>query len=402
MGGMLVSWESSGRGVQAASVSSSAPAASAPSGPAASGGYVSLRRVRADLTLATLANGLTVIVQENHAAPVATVRCYVRYTGSVYEGEHLGAGLSHVAGGSTTRRSEKEIERLIDSFGGATNAYTTTHLTAYFIDCPADRVALAVELMADAMLHCKFEPAEFERELKVIRRELADGEANRQRVLWKLLHQTLYRQHPVRHPVIGYRDVLDRTSREAIIDFYRRRYVPNNQIVVVVGDVNTEKVLAAVARHWASAPRGPEADPALPEEPEQLSPRMAVREMDGKTFDMVFAWPTIKLSHPDLYALDLAAYILAEGESSRLARRLKHDEPLALSVSSASYTPHFVPGFFAVLASSPPETWQRTVQTWPPAIRSSTKPTCAAFSRSPPNRSAMWPGATCARNGSIG
>jgi len=335
--------------------------------PGTQSAYVSLRRLRGGVTLATLANGLTVIVQENHTAPVATVRCYVRYTGSVYEGSHLGAGLSHVlehvvSGGSTTRRSEKEIERLIDGFGGATNAFTSSHLTAYFIDCPADRVPLAVDLMADAMLHCKFEPAEFDRELKVIRRELADGEVNRQRVLWKLLHQTLYTQHPVRHPVIGYRGVLDRTTREAIIDFYRRRYVPNNQVVVVVGDVKTDTVLAEVARHWASAPRGPEADPALADEPEQLSPRWAVREMDGSAYDMVFAWPTVRLSHPDLYALDLAAYILAEGESSRLARRLKHDEPLALSVRSASYTPHFVRGFFAVLATSPPQTWQRTTQ----------------------------------------
>lgn len=331
------------------------------------GQYVALRRLPRGVTLATLANGLTVIVQENHTAPVATVRCYVRNTGSAYEGRHLGAGLSHVlehvvAGGSTSHRSEKEIERLIDSFGGATNAYTSTDLTSYLIDCPADRVPLAVELMAEAMLYCKFEPAEFDREIKVIRRELADGEVNRQRVLWKLLHQTLYTQHPVRHPVIGYLDVLDRTTREAIIEFYRERYVPNNQVVVVVGDVETDKVLAEVARHWAAAPRGPDLAPALPDEPEQLSPRLAVREMDGSTYDMVFAWPTVKLSHPDLYALDLAAYILAEGESARLARRLKHDEPLALSVSSASYTPHFVSGFFAVLATSPPQAWQRTAE----------------------------------------
>ncbi len=367
----LVAWGglSSANAAEAPAAGGEAAEPAAPAGradqPAQPGPFASLRRLPRGVTLATLANGLTVIVQENHMAPVATVRCYVRQTGSVYEGRHLGAGLSHVlehvvSGGSTVHRSEKEIERLIDSFGGATNAYTTSHLTSYLIDCPADRVPLAVELMADAMLHCKFEPAEFDREMKVIRRELADGEVNRRRVLWKLLHQTLYTQHPVRHPVIGYLDVLDRTTREAIIEFYHRRYVPNNQVVVVVGDVSTDQVLAEVARRWASAPRGTDSAPALPDEPEQLSPRRAVREMDGSAYDMMFAWPTVKLSHPDLYALDLAAYILAEGESSRLARRLKHDEPLALSVSSASYTPHFVPGFFAVLATSPPQTWQRT------------------------------------------
>ena len=77
---------------------------------------------------------MTVIVQENHVAAVATVRCYVKNTGSAFEGRYLGAGLSHVlehvvCGGSTQRRSEKEIQRIIESFGGATNAYTTNETT---------------------------------------------------------------------------------------------------------------------------------------------------------------------------------------------------------------------------------------------------------------------------------
>ena len=104
--------------------------------------YTSLLRLPEAVTLATLSNGLTVIVQENHAVPIATVRCFVKNTGSAYESKNLGAGLSHVlehvvAGGSTSHRTEKEIEKIIDTFGGATNAATSTDLTTYFIDCPA-------------------------------------------------------------------------------------------------------------------------------------------------------------------------------------------------------------------------------------------------------------------------
>ncbi|HYW80919.1 MAG TPA: insulinase family protein, partial [Thermoguttaceae bacterium] len=179
--------------------------------------YTGVRRLAGDVTLATLSNGLTVIVQENHVAPVATVRCYVNNTGSAYEGRNLGAGLSHVlehvvSGGTTARRSEKEIEKIIDTFGGATNAYTSTDRTVYFIDCPARHTMAAIDLVADAMQHIAFEPTEFERELAVVQRELADGKVNRQRVLWKLLMRTLYTVHPVRHPVIGYLDVLQSTT----------------------------------------------------------------------------------------------------------------------------------------------------------------------------------------------
>ena len=127
--------------------------------------YTSVQRLPDQVTLATLSNGLTVIVQENHVAPVATVRCSVKNTGSAYEGKHLGAGISHVlehvvAGGSTTHRSEKEIERLINTFGGATNAFTSTDMTTFFIDCPAKNTVEAIGLLADEMQHAKFVPAE--------------------------------------------------------------------------------------------------------------------------------------------------------------------------------------------------------------------------------------------------
>ncbi len=324
----------------------------------------SLLRLPDAITVAELSNGLSIVVQENHAAPVATVRCFVKNTGSAYEGKHLGAGLSHVlehvtAGGSTTRRTEDEIERIINTFGGATNAFTSTDMTVYFINCPARNTMMAIELLADSMQRIKFEPSEFERELKVIRRELADGEVDRQRVLWKMLSQTVYTTHPARHPIIGYLDVLNATTNQAIIDFYRHRYVPNNQVFVVVGDVDTQQVLDQVAKQYAGTPRSPETYVAFEDEPKQLSPREAVREMEGPTYDMVFAWPTVKLSHPDLYALDVAAYILGQGESSRLVQRLKFEKQLALYVATFSDTPHYVEGMFAAMAVCQPDTWQK-------------------------------------------
>jgi zinc protease len=340
-----------------------APRPAAADGPAPPR-YTSVQTLPENVTLATLDNGLTVIVQENHVAPVATVRCFVQNTGSAYEGRHLGAGLSHVlehvvAGGTTTHRSEAQIRKMIESFGGATNAFTSQDMTVFFIDCPARNTPAAIELLADSMQHVAFEPSEFARELKVVRRELADGEVDRQRVLWKLLDQTVYAVHPARHPVIGYLEVLGGTTNQTIIDFYHERYVPNNQTFVVVGDVKAAAVLEQVARQWTGTPRRYETYVPLPDEPEQLSPREAVREMEGTVYDLALAWPTVKLSDPDLYALDLAAYILGEGESSRLARRLKHDRPLVLSISAMSNTPHFVHGYFAVTATAGGDTWQQ-------------------------------------------
>jgi zinc protease len=339
------------------------PAKSAAATDAAPLQYTSVQHLPRAITLAMLSNGLTVLVQENHVAPVATVRCVVKNTGSAYEGRYVGVGLSHVlehvaAGGSTTRHTEKEVSRIIDSFGGATNAFTTNDMTAFFIDCPAKHTMTAIELLADSMQRITFEPHEFARELKVVKRELADDEVDRGHVLFDLLQQTLYLVHPVRHPVIGYLEVLNRTTNQTIIDFYHSRYIPNNQIFVVVGDVDTQAVLDHVRQQWQGNPRRPETVIAFPEEPEQVSPREAIREMDGATYDIALAWPTVTLSDKDLYALDLAEYILSEGESSRLVHDLKYDRQLVLSVSASSDTPHFVRGWFGVMATCQKEHWQ--------------------------------------------
>jgi len=314
------------------------------------------------VTLGKLSNGLTLLVQENHAAAVATVRCYVCNTGSAFEGRWLGMGLSHliehqVSGGTTTQRTAEETERLINTFGGATNAYTGSSVTCYFIDCPAANVMTSIDIVADQMQHCVFEESVFKREHAVVQRELADGEVSRPRVQWTLLHETLYAEHPARVPTIGYLDVLRGATRQDCVDFYRERYVPNNQVFVGTGDVKTAEVLQRVARAWAGTPRSPETYVPMAEEPRQMAPREAIREMDGATYDLALAWPTVELSHPDLYALDVASAILTEGESARLVRALKYEQQLVLSIQSVSMTPSYVKGAFAVLATSRPATW---------------------------------------------
>ncbi|MDO4584429.1 MAG: pitrilysin family protein [Planctomycetia bacterium] len=320
-----------------------------------------------EITLAKLTNGLTVIVQENHTAPVATVRCAVKNTGSINEGKYLGSGISHVlehvvSGGSTTKRSEDEIRTLIDTFGGMTNAYTSLDVTSYYIDCPAKNVETCIELIADAMQHCAFEESEFHREMEVVQQELADGQENRQRVLWKLAQETMYQESPARIPIIGYLNVLRQVQHDQIIDFYKTRYVPNNQIFVVVGDVDTEKVLRQVTELWQGTPRGFENTPVLPQEPPQIAPREATVEMDGSTTDILLAFPTVTLQHPDLYALDLLSYILSEGQSSRMVRDMQYDQSLVLSVGTSSYTPTYANGYFAVKMVVSPEKEKEAVK----------------------------------------
>jgi zinc protease len=311
------------------------------------------------ITLARLTNGLTVIIQENHAAPVATVRCYVQNTGSAYEGKDLGAGLSHVlehtvAGGTTSKRTEPQIRGLLDSLGGQTNAYTSDDITCFLIDCPASGVETAIQLTAENMQFSLIPVPEYDRELGVVQRELEMGEVDRSRVMYNQMKQLIYQVHPKRHPTIGYLNVVRQIKREEVLAFYKSRYVPQNMVFVVVGDVSTDSVLEEVLANFKSFQRTPERFEVMPVEPEQASPRQTRLEMEGGTTQLALAWPTVPLQDPDLYPLDVASFILTNGDSSRLVKRLKIDEPLAVAVTSFSNTPGGVKGWFQVTVDCPP------------------------------------------------
>ena len=131
-------------------------------------------------------------------------------------------------------------------------------MTTFFIDCPAKNVMTAIELVADSMQHVTFEPAEFARELKVVRRELADDEVDRQHVLGTLLcSKPSTRRIPPATRSSAIWTCSSGTTNQTIFDFYHERYVPNNQVFVVVGDVETQRVLDEVAKQYAGTPRRP-------------------------------------------------------------------------------------------------------------------------------------------------
>jgi len=322
--------------------------------------YASKQALGKGVTLARITNGMTVLVQENHSAPVATVRCYVHNTGSAYEGKDLGAGLSHMlehilAGGTTTRRTKAQITEIIDSLGGQTNAYTSDSVTAFHIDCPASGVSVAIELIADNMQNSVIPENEYVQEMGVVQRELEMYEAERASVLYNTMKQLIYTEHPARHPTVGYLAVVQQVKREEVIAFYKNRYVPQNMTFVVAGDVKTDDVLETLLSLFKNFQRTTERFVNLAVEPEQASPRSARLEMEGPTTHLGVAWPTVPLQDPDLYALDVASFILTHGDSSRLTKRLQVDQPLAISVTSVSNTPGFVKGWFEVVAQCEPK-----------------------------------------------
>ena len=241
-------------------------------------------------------NGLSLFVLPAET-DAATVRAYVRNTGSAHEGALLGSGISHltehiVCGGSTSRRSEEETRSILERLGGRFNAATGSELTSYYIDCSSETVPAALDLLAGWMTDCAVDPDEFAREKQVIAQELADAENDPQQVAAEQVLRTVYREHPLRHPAGGYPDVFRTLSPEAVKDFYKTHYTPNNTIFFVAGRVRPEEVLRELAEQYREIPRAPEIEPVPYSEPVQIAPRETVIEMPGETYQLRLAWPT--------------------------------------------------------------------------------------------------------------
>src|SRR5712671_5270767 len=304
-----------------------------------------------------LPNGLTMIVQEDHSAPVASVQAWCA-TGSIYEDQHVGAGLSHILEHmlfkGTKTRGKNEIAQKIQDVGGYINAYTSFDRTVFWIDVPKDGVATALDILADAMINSTLPPEEYQKEQEVIRREFAMGMDDPDRMAGLLLFSTAYQIHPYRFPVIGEIEIYNQLTQEQVMQYYKTRYVPNNLTFIIVGDVDAERVHQQLADFFKSYPEKSLKPVFVPEEPPQLGRREVHNEFATELSRIALAWHIPELTHPDVPALDLLSTILGEGRSSRLYRRVREQAGLAFSISAFSYTPGD-PGLFGIDATVDPK-----------------------------------------------
>ena len=298
----------------------------------------------------TLSNGLTIIVQEDHSAPVASVQAWCE-TGSITEDRQLGAGLSHILEhmlfkGTTTRKNS-EIAQSIQNSGGYINAYTSFDRTVFWIDIPAKGVETAVDILADAMMNSTLPPEEYAKEQEVIRREFAMGYDDPDRMSSLTMFANAFRAHPYRHPVIGHLEVYNKLTREDVLAYYKQRYVPNNLFFVVSGDVDAQKVHDRLAVFFEKYPRQALAPVFIPQEPPQLGRREEHKEFPTELTRMEMAWHIPEVTHPDVPALDLLSIMLGSGRSSRLYRKVREEGALVHAISAWCYTPG-QPGLFGV------------------------------------------------------
>lgn len=289
-----------------------------------------------------LPNGLTLLIKPDSFAPVASVQVWVK-TGSMHEDKLLGAGVSHflehMLFKGTTRRAGREISATVQAHGGYINAYTTFDRTVYYIDLPSEHVSVALDILSDAVLHSTLPADEVVKERDVILREIDMGRDDPDNRLSETLFETAFRQHPFRHPIIGHREVFSAVTHEDLSAYYKTRYVPNNLVVVVAGDVDEEKIVAEVTRLFGSESRKRLAPVLISAEPAQLAPRSVHSFEDVEVSRAGLAWPVPGITHPDAPILDLLATILGSGDSSVLWQAIREKAELVHTIDAHAWTP---------------------------------------------------------------
>lgn len=309
------------------------------------------------LHMETLKNGLTVVVKENHAAPLAVTDVWFKVGSRNEDDANNGVAhfLEHTLFKGTEKRGIGEIAKDIESFGGRTNAGTSMDFTHYYISCESRHIFKALDIHADVFRSSTLAAEAIDQERQVIIEEIKRGQDSPSKVMWDMMISNLFRKHPYHRLVLGPEEnIAGGIKRDDMVHFFNKWYSPGNMTLIVVGDVDAKAVLAKVKNLYGDLASKAPKHPSFKSEKRLTKPQMLRHEMDVTRGYYLNTWRTVKsASHDDLMALDLLGTILGQGRTSRLSLSLKESRSLVTSVSAGQLA-LLDDGFFLVRAEYDP------------------------------------------------
>lgn len=321
---------------------------------ASAAGAEAIEDPAARMRTTVLENGLTVLTLVDRATPVVSFQMLVK-VGSRDEARYTGLAhlFEHMMFKGSDRVAPERHAQLVNARGGRINAYTSRDVTVYFEDIPSEALDLVIELEHERVAHLDIseETLESERDVVLEERRMRTEDQPSGRAFEALLALT-FTAHPYRWPVIGWRSDVANATVEACREFFDAYYAPNNMILSIAGDFDEEAALATIARTFGTLDRSEvPRNPTL--EPEQRGARRQQVEFDVRAPIVYSAWHAPPTGSEDAEALDVLSFILSNGRSSRLYRRLVYDGQKALS-ASGGYWELRDAGVFYITATARP------------------------------------------------
>ncbi|MBU1741379.1 MAG: insulinase family protein [Proteobacteria bacterium] len=304
-----------------------------------------------------LKNGLTLIVLEDHASPVASLQVWVRAGARLERPLENGIThfIEHMIFKGTPTRPTGAVSRQIESAGGSINAGTSYDYTYYYVTMASRYFNTAIDVLADAIQNSVFDPVEIRRERKVVLEEWRMNQDKPSSRLWRALFKTAFTTHNYRRAILGEPKHIKSFSRKMIKDYMKRWYVPGNMVIVAVGDFDKKKVIAKLTKAFSHLPVLPVPKVTLSHEPPQKGIRIKILRAKVSVARVALGWHIpVGLGHPDEEPLDILAMVLGSGRTSRLYRELRDKTQLVHSVSAFAFTPRD-PGLFGVFLTLAPK-----------------------------------------------
>ncbi len=297
----------------------------------------------------TLPNGLTVVVSPRDKLPVAAIS--VRFkVGSAYDPEDK-AGLADMTArlldkGTTTRTATAIAEEL-DFLGARLDASTGGTGSTVSLSLLAKDIDRGLHLLVDILHDSHFETAELERERLMMLSQIQQRRVNPRQVVSEVFREELYGDHPLHRPISGYASTVSQITRDDVLAFYQRFYVPNNATLVMVGDFSAARMLALIEQAFGGWQARPSEQVSLPQPAPTRGKVVRIVDMDVNQSYVQFGYLSVRRADPEFADIRAMNYILGGGGFvSRLTRSIREEQGLAYSVFSDFVGGSQFPGFF--------------------------------------------------------
>jgi predicted Zn-dependent peptidase len=263
----------------------------------------------------------------------------------------------HMMFKGTHQVGPEEFSRIIQANGGTLNAFTTTDNTSYYENLPEDRLELAARLEADRLENLRLTRENLETEREVVRSERKLRSVNSPfGLLIEQLYALAYEQHPYRWPVVGWDYDLKNLTLEDCREYYRTHYAPNNAVVTIVGDIQTDEAFKTVEKYYGHIPSQPQPPLTITPEKLQRGEKRAVFKKVSQVAAFFAAFHVPGISHPDLIPLQILCVALSVGRSSRFFEKFEKPGKAVEAQAEVGYPPFLSmdPGLLQIYAIAAP------------------------------------------------
>ena len=306
-------------------------------------------------------NGLTLITEEMKHIRSISIGIWVK-TGSRDEDREwngISHFVEHMVFKGTQHRSAEEIARQVDSIGGNIDAFTAKECISFSMKVLDEHLPVALDVLSDLVLNPVFDDQDIKRERGVILEEIKMDEDNPDYLVHEIFTQNFWKDHPLGRPILGTRDTVKRFERPPVYDFYNQRFIPGNVIITAAGNLNHERFVELVTRHFEKMKP---ATNGFHSAPPKIIPKIVLRNKKSlEQVQICVGVPSYPITHEKRHSSYILNTLLGGGMSSRLFQNIRERQGLAYAIYS-DLNPYRDTGCLSIYAGTSRESAVKVVE----------------------------------------